>query len=217
LTNARSIIPKPNSGRPISGTAEGFTVEGALGYIKIDNNEIIKHGDHCINVHQVFSYLGFKRSNATTANNVITVQAFDMFYNKFATGDHLDFRNVDLSETGYQTTVTRVDGLDLHLATDLPAAFGTLIPTERMAMFVEKWQTGHVFVRNNLCGKNRASGIRVKFNSAVIANNSIFDIMADGIYVQSGKGSAGNGEGGPLHNILIVNNSTSRVSSYLGS
>ncbi len=183
-------------------------MEGALGYIKIENNEIIKHGDHCINVHQPFSYQGFKRSNATAANNVITVTQFDMMYNKFATDDFLDFRNVDLSETGFQAKVTKVDGLDVHLNVDLPTAFGSLIPTEKMGIFVEKWQTGHVFVRHNRCGKNRASGIRMKFNSAVISNNTVFDIMADGIYVQSGKGSAGNGEGGPLHNILIVNNST---------
>jgi len=56
------------------------------------------------------------------------------------------------------------------------------------------------------CGKNRASGFRIKCSNAVVINNKVFEVMATGMYIQTGKGSNGNGEGGANRNVAVVNN-----------
>jgi hypothetical protein len=138
---------KPGSQRSLSVAAEAITFEGALGYIKIQNSHFTNHGDHCINVHDPFSFFGFE----VLDGNTIKISEYDVFYVQYEVGDELSFRNMDLSDTGFKASIIAIGGVggtELRFDRPIPASISAA-DTKQIAIFNGKWTAGQVIVRNN--------------------------------------------------------------------
>lgn len=193
------VTRPPDSDRIISVTADHCMIRNALGYVKIEDCEFGWGGDDGINIHPA-NHMGIERVDA------FTVLAKDVSWaTPFAAGDVVEFRNSDLSPTGFTTQLVaceRAEGRDvlLTLAQAAPSHVA-----EDSILFNHRWGTHSYIIRNCRFHHNRARGVLAQSRNGVIEGCTFEHTQGPAIQIECGSEERWS-EGFGVQNLLIRNN-----------
>lgn len=183
--------------RYISATVDGVHVTRSNGYILFENCDLGYQGDDCINIH-VWVEMGVEKLSSNTFKYKNTKYSSDRV------GEKLEFRNSDLSPTGFSATITEIfeqDGYSVvKLDKEIP---DTILPDS--VIFNRSYDSGNYEIRNSYFHETRARGILAQADNGIIENCTFYRIQGAAIQIETGASRLWS-EGMGVENLTIRNN-----------
>ncbi|QGQ98096.1 hypothetical protein EHS13_26015 [Paenibacillus psychroresistens] len=198
------VTRRPGTNRMMSSTADHYLAYNTKGYFIIQGCDFGFGGDDGINTHDNISM------GITVINDHKFIVNNEKWRTPYKAGDLLEFRNSDLSPTGFtseivtavwngaenQGTITIADAL----STDLQESSNGII------LFNRAYDSGNYIIRNNYIHDNRARSILVQTPNGLIENNHFYRNEQPGMQIETGYDSATWAEGFGVNNVIIRNN-----------
>ena len=169
------IVPRPGSGRVLSTASDGYHVKQSQGYMRMENCEMSHTGDDFLNIHD----------NVTTGIRVVdrkTLVAYNgnKWRTPFHVGDLVEFRNADMTPTGYASKIMVIDGNQTYMTfeddfpQDLPA---------NAVLLNRRYGTRNVVIRNCHFHHNRGRGAMMYFSNGLVENNRFEHTQSAAVHV----------------------------------
>lgn len=195
------LTKKPGTDRCISATADGHHVVNSNGYFKMEDCDFGFNGDDCVNIHSN-SKMGYLKID----NRTIRIEYTAPWKNPYEKGNIIEFRNNDLSPTGFKCIIVDVIWNYNNSVVDLLLDRDIIIEcTDSKIIFNLSYQSDHYIIRNNIFHQNRARGVLAHSNFGLIENNRFFMNMGPGLQMECGCEERW-AEGYGINNVLVRNN-----------
>ncbi len=183
--------------RYISATVDGVHVTRSNGYILFEDCDLGYQGDDCINIH-VWVEMGVEKLSSDTFKYKNTKYSADRV------GELLEFRNSDLSPTGFFATILNIEqkaGCSiLTLDKEIP---DSIKPDS--VIFNRSYDSGNYEIRNCYFHETRARGILAQADNGIIENCTFYRIQGAAIQIETGASRLWS-EGMGVENLVIRNN-----------
>lgn len=181
----------------ISTTADAVHVAQSNGCLLFENCDFGYHGDDCINIHDnVLMYI-----KKLSANKILLQKRRKIF---FDCGDRIEFRNADLSPTGFSSTITTKDvteeGTELTFSEPLPESL-----QEDCVLFNRSYGSHQYVIRNCYFHETRARGVLAQANDGLIENCRFYRTQGAAIQIETGASPTWS-EGMGVDSLTIRNN-----------
>lgn len=196
-------ITRRDGTRFISTASDHFNVQDSMGFFKIENCEFAFGGDDGINIHDNNSQ-GFspREDRLVVLENVVS------WRNKYRPGDLLEFRNADLSPTGFASTIAEVVGYSpesearatLRLTHPVPDRVRT-----DSIIYNRRYDSQNYVIRDSYFHDNRARGILTHGPNVTIEGNRFVRTQGPALRLLCGNERRW-GEGYGATNVLIRGN-----------
>ncbi len=195
--------------RPITCTTDGYHVARSKGYSIIDGAEFGGCGDDGINIHDNNS-LGVRIVDTHTviAENIV------WWRNEYEEGDLIEFRNGDLSPTGFQSVLTAVE-YDRDREEAL-MRFEDPVPQDLphdAILFNRRYDSSHFVIRNSRFFDNWTRGVLIHASHGLVENNVFENNRHEAMRIETGWESRW-GEGYTVENLVIRNNTVINPNAY---
>lgn len=205
--NGRITI-KPGSGRHISTNTDGMHIGSPGGYYKVENCQISYHGDDATNAYRYLTNAYTRNQNKKNAIDI----TYPTWQYPLSVGDEIEFRNDDMSESGFRAVTTLVQDngenyyveFDRELPDDLP---------DGLVMKNNTYSAAHYVFRNNVFSNNRARGSLLHEGYALVEGNIYHGHMNSNVFFTNGIGRWG--EGFDMDNTIFRNNILSEPNAML--
>lgn len=180
--------------RYLTATADGVHFSQSDGYILFQDCDLGYQGDDCINIHDcVFMGLEQISSNQFRFGKVRRLLCNE--------GDLLEFRNPDLSPTGFSAQIDKISDTGIiTLKEDFP-----FTPAPDTVIYNRAYHTHHYEIRNCYFHETRARGVLAQADDGLIENCTFYRIQGAAIQIESGASPAWS-EGTGVNNLVIRNN-----------
>jgi hypothetical protein len=195
------IKRRPGTDRAISCTADGCHINNTQGHFIMENCDFSYSGDDCLNIHDSSCVVkAFLDPHTVLVDNAYKGR------NTFCKGDKVEFRNSDLSPSGFIFTVESVEYNAPKMQCKLE--FKEMLPPEPaypIILFNRKYDSGRFIVRNNFFHSNRARGMLLQASNGLVENNHFYKTQAAAIEIVTGY-EARWSEGYGVDNVIFRGN-----------
>ncbi len=176
--NRCRVTLRENPPGRISTTADAVHVAQSNGCLLFENCDFGYHGDDCINIHDnVLMYI-----KKLSANTILLQNRRKIF---FDSGDRIEFRNGDLSPTGFISTIAAKtitdEGTELTFSEPLPDSI-----QENSVLFNRSYGSDHYVIRNCYFHETRARGVLAQANNGLIENCRFFRTQGAAVQIETG-------------------------------
>jgi len=183
--------------RYMTATVDGIHIANSKGYMLFEECDLGYQGDDCINIHDnVAMFI------TITSKNTFRFKKLRIF--DCNEGDLLEFRNGDLSPTGFSATILKKEvteeGLNITLDKEIP---GTI--KEDSVIFDRSFCSDHYEIRNCYFHETRARGILAQANHGIIENCRFYRMQGAAIQIETGASPTWC-EGMGVDDLIIRNN-----------
>lgn len=207
FVNSRITI-KPGSGRHISSNTDGMHIGSPNGYFKVENCQISFQGDDATNAYRYLTNAYTKNPDKKNAIDIL----YDTWRYPLSVGDEIEFRNEDMSESGFKAVATLV----VDNSSNYYVEFDRDLPDELadgLVMKNNRYSAAHYVFRNNVFSNNRARGSLLHEGYALVENNIYHGNMGPNVLFTNGIGRWG--EGFDMENTIFRNNLMSEPNAML--
>jgi len=188
---------------PISTATDGIHIGQQKGHYRIENCSISYQGDDGINLHENFSQgIRYLKDDPYT---IIATRAD--WSNPIDEGDIIEFRNPDLSYTGFRAKVVSREYLDSEKS--IKVTFDRKVPSNlplKCLLFNKRYNGSWGIIRNNTFSCNRARGLLLKGSHILVEDNTFKDIQSSAMMIELELSQSWTE--GPLSNQIIIRNNT---------
>ena len=177
-------------------TADGIHISQSNGHFLFEDCDLGYQGDDCINIHDSVA-TGIQK----TGSNAFTLRHGNLCVQN---GDLLEFRNPDLSPSGFRSQVQnlRSDGKNTEII--LQDALPDCI-SETCVVYNRAFHSSPYEIRNCYFHETRARGVLAQADNGLIENCTFYRIQGAAIQIESGASPAWS-EGTGVDNLIIRNN-----------
>lgn len=183
--------------RYMTATVDGIHIANSKGYMLFEECDLGYQGDDCINIHDNVAMFIIK-----TAKNTFRFKKLRFF--SCSEGDLLEFRNGDLSPTGFSANIIKKelkeDGLYITLDKEIPDFI-----KEDSIIFDRAFCSDHYEIRNCYFHETRARGILAQANHGIIENCKFYRMQGAAIQIETGASPTWC-EGMGVDDLIIRNN-----------
>lgn len=183
--------------RYITATVDGVHVTRSDGYMLFEECDLGYQGDDCINIH-TWVEMGVEKLSANTFRYKNTKYSADK------QGELLEFRNGDLSPTGFFATILNIKQQDGWSVLTLDKEIPDSIKPDSV-IFNRSYDSGHYEIRNCYFHETRARGILAQADNGIIENCTFYRIQGAAIQIETGASPLWS-EGMGVENLMIRNN-----------
>ena len=197
--NVNIKIPEGETKRAITCTADHLHIARSQGFFKMEDCEFSFGNDDCMNAHDNSAYV--KRRGA---NGVLLAKKWEAGYYK--KGDKIEFRNTDMSPTGFVGEV--VSSAEIPTAPgNFKITFTENIPDEpdEFVIFNRAYDTSNIIIRNCVFRQNRARGLLILARNVTVENCKFFRNEMGAIKLESGWTYTSWSEGYGVDNVVVRN------------
>lgn len=192
----RIVLPEFEK-RYMTATVDGIHIANSKGYMLFEECDLGYQGDDCINIHDNVAMFIEK-----TASNSFRFKKLRYF--ACSEGDLFEFRNGDLSPTGFSATIVKKEmtenGFNLVLDKDIPDFI-----KEDSIIFNRSFCSDHYEIRNCYFHETRARGILAQANHGIIENCKFYRMQGAAIQIETGASPTWC-EGMGVDDLIIRNN-----------
>ena len=192
----RIVLPEFEK-RYMTATVDGIHIANSNGYILFEECDLGYQGDDCINIHDNVAMFIEKTSKNSFRFKKLRYFACDE-------GDLFEFRNGDLSPTGFSATIIKKEmtenGFNLVLDKEIPDTI-----KEDSIIFNRSYCSDHYEIRNCYFHETRARGILAQANHGIIENCKFYRMQGAAIQIETGASPTWC-EGMGVDNLIIRNN-----------
>ena len=192
----RIVLPEFEK-RYMTATVDGIHIANSQGYMLFEECDLGYQGDDCINIHDNVAMYIIK-----TAPKTFRFKKLRFF--SCNEGDLLEFRNGDLSPTGFSANIVKKelkeDGLYITLDKEIPDFI-----KEDSIIFDRAFCSDHYEIRNCYFHETRARGILAQANHGIIENCRFYRMQGAAIQIETGASPTWC-EGMGVDDLIIRNN-----------
>lgn len=194
------LMKRPGTTRCMSGTADGHHITNSKGYFIMEDCDFSFQGDDALNVHD--NSIG---NVVPVGRNCVLVKKL---LNKYLlkVGDLAEFRNKDLSPTGYKAKVTAIENhvdsktCTVYFDTPFPDSF-----SDDLIIFNREYHSGHYILRRNKFHQNRARGALFNAGDGLVEDNVFYMTQGAAMQLEAGVERRWS-EGYGINNLIFRNN-----------
>lgn len=197
--NVNVKFPEGTTKRAVTCTADHIHIARSKGFFKMENCEIGFGADDCINAHDVSGL-------AKSAEEKSIALPRNANHWSYANGDVLEFRNLDLSPTGFSAKIVKkVVPEDTELPFEL--ILDEKVPEEfkEMLVFNRAYDTRNIIIKNCEFKQNRARGVLILARDVTIENCKFYRNEMGAIKFESGYTLNSWCEGYGVDNVVVRN------------
>lgn len=195
LSSFKAII-RPGTDRHISIGVDVFHVSNSNGYIYIENSHFGGQGDDAVNINNH----SLKDLRKTDKYTIAVPKRYDDIISE---RDILEFRNTDLSESGFTARVAEKsdngDMLSIRLDSEIPPELNEFI------IFNRAYGSENYIIKKCCFYENRARGVLMQADNGVLTDCYFRKIQGAAVQIETGISNSWS-EGFGVSNILIENN-----------
>lgn len=195
------VTVRPGTTRSISTVTDCLHVCNSQGNFIIEDCEFGYAGDDCINIHDNSSMGIVPMGSHTLLALRVTKEAV-----LFEVGYPVEFRNPDLSPTGFSSVVTEVSYRPEERSCIL--TFEDPLPKQLSpdtVLWNKRFQTQNYIIRNCRFVNNRARGVLLQGSNGLVENNVFENIQGAAIQIETGCESRWS-EGHGVRNLILRGN-----------